>query len=240
MKKYIWLGFSFLWSWQVVAQQEIPLPERQAMVLQRCLLDRGMLNRICGGDEHPNLFEHPRFAPALQKFLSPTQYQLLIDKGNFIFQKPEYNRNRLDMAIGFCPPASSNQHENIHSSSCPDILVISFRWETPLNEIAKSYSAELDHALQTPDLPKNQQPLSPPMAMSSAILGPDGQGGKLQILYVTLSHEAAYWQDGMAEKALIKTDSELFEGDAAVCGSTLTEKVAECMQALEKAFASHP
>lgn len=200
------------------AQAQTGLSFDQSRSFARCL----MVRQCWESGQHPNFFELNRFAPALKKFLTPADYGFLVNNQDVTFELLAKD-SRLDAVVGFCPPQPNNQ--NFSLWDCDRMMVVSLSWNGSLKDIQDAHN-------------KNPVANSPFEAISRGILGENGQGGKLQILYVYSPTEATYWQEGMVEKTIIKTDSDLFKGVKDACGKAPTEGPAECMQALAKAFSA--
>ncbi len=233
MKKNITWIIAVFWAvFYSSAQAQTGLSSDQSYWFYRCVI----VGDCWQPRQHPNFFEMDRFAPALKKFLTPAEYGALVaNTGVMLYGLGIDNKgvaleffnqyNRMDaVAFGFCPP-----------QPCGRTLVVSFSWD--------SYWRIWDVDETKLEKKLNSQRAGNYKAISRGILGENGQGGKLQILYIYSPTEATYWQEGMAEKTIIKTDSNLFRG---ICSKALTlpevrrpykiESPAACMQALEQAF----
>lgn len=217
MKKNIFWILAFLMgNWCSSVQAQTGLSSDQSRSFAKCLT----IGECWLPGQHPNFFELDRFAPALKQFLTPSDYQSLVSDKDVmlaLFSKD----SRVDVAVGFCSPHPNNPDFSLWD--CDNTLVISFSWDGSLKDILDAYN-------------KNAGGDSPFEAVSKGILGTDGQGGKLQILYVSSHTEATYWQDGMAEKTPVKKDSSIFKTVKEACKKAPTEGPAECMQGLANAF----
>lgn len=232
MQKNITWIIAGLWAvFYSSAQAQTGLSSDQSHLFSRCIMNGGCWE----ARQHPNFFEFDRIAPALKKFLTPAEYGALVaNRGVSLYNLVDnkgvalefFTRDdRIDaVAFGFCPP-----------EPCGRTLVVSFSWGSSWEiwdvwDVEKTKFAKKLKSQRAPNYE----------AISRGILGADGQGGKLQILYLYSPTEATYWQEGMAEKTIIKTDSDLFKG---ICSKVLVDlkpllkSPAACMQALEQTFA---
>ena len=225
-KNITWIIVGFWAVFYSSAQAQTGLSSYQSYWFFECVIG----GQCWEARQHPNFFEMDRFAPALKKFLTPAEYGALVANTGVSLYVLDDNKgvalefftrdDRIDaVAFGFCPP-----------QPCGRTLVVSFSWGSSWKiwDVWDVDETKLEKKLHSQRAANYE-------AISRGILGKNGQGGKLQILYVYSPTEAAYWQEGMAEKTIIKTDSDLFRG---VCSKALTliESPAECMQALEQAF----
>lgn len=129
---------------------------------------------------------------------------------------------RLDIAIGFCPPEPRNPKAALWD--CNDVLVVSYIWDMPLTQILSEQRT----------IPAST---SVSQVFSQALLGPDQRGGQVQMLYVSSSQkkgEALYWHEGQADRFIINL--ELLKKDLEPCGAAPVNGPAACMGAIKKLF----
>ncbi len=195
MQKNITWIIAGLWAvFYSSAQAQTGLSSYQSYWFFKCVI----VGQCWQPRQHPNFFEMDRFAPALKKFLTPAEYGALVANTGVSLYVLDDNKgvalefftrdDRIDaVAFGFCPP-----------QPCGRTLVVSFSWGSSW-KIWDVYEKDAEGTDFRSERPINYR------AIIRGMLGKDGQGGKMQILYVYSPTEAAYWQEGMAEKMIIKT-----------------------------------
>ena len=172
--------------------------------------------------ENFNLLNWERVQAGLDKIFplgNPPQVNMKLDQ---IRTQSWVREQRLDIAIGFCPPSPTNPKAALWD--CDDVLVVSYTWNKPLTEMLSEQQTILVST-------------SVSQLFSQTLLGPDQRGGQVQVLYVSTSHkkgEALYWHEGQADRFIVNL--ELLKKDLEPCGAAPLHGPATCMDALKKLF----
>jgi len=176
-----------------------------------------------GAIQKGGFFMHPRVAPALQQLLTKEQFRQLVN--NIGIQVRESgDEGQAIIRIGFCPELDYPNYSYNYPEACAKSIIISFSWRPFLG-----YPKTID-------------------GFYTAILGNDGQGGKLQLLFlpevqdgpITTIKPARYWQEGM--KQPLEFDDLPTVGDQVKqrCQDVgLFDSAQACLRGLEESF-THP
>ena len=221
MKKYLVVFWLLGWIPNLNAQEAVPVKMEDKQGFISCVIMVQCWDE--GAIQKGSFFTHPRIAPALQQLLTKEQFRQLVN--NIGIQVRESGDDgQAIIRIGFCPELDYLDYSYNYPEACAKSIIISFSWRPFLVD------------------PKTID------GFYTAILGNDGQGGKLQLLFlpevqdgpITTIKPARYWQDGM--KQPVEFDDLPTVGDQVKqrCQDVgLFDSAQACLRGLEESF-THP
>lgn len=182
----------------------------------------------------PSVFEFKRIETGVRQFLNEADYQAFT-KGNQAIRyvwpiTDDPQDKRLDMAVGLCPLPVGAGADSLWN--CDRLLFVSLSWTKSIFDAVEDYEANED------ELDLKYPGYSSGTIIVKEILGAQGQGGKLQIFYVNSPNkEFSYWQEGMSDKKIMRSNSDIPQNVQQACGSKIRNQgLTACMQALEQTF----
>ena len=221
MKKYLVVFWLLGWIPNLNAQEAVPVKMEDKQGFISCVMMVQCWDE--GAIQKGGFFMHPRVAPALQQLLTKEQFRQLVN--NIGIQVRESgDEGQAIIRIGFCPELDYPDYSYNYPEACAKSISISFSWRPFLVD------------------PKTID------GFYTAILGNDGQGGKLQLLFlpevqdgpITTIKPARYWQEGM--KQTLEFDDLPTVGDQVKqrCQDVgLFDSAQACLRGLEESF-THP